>query len=75
MKKSEKYIYIVLVVILVGVLASGITYIIMDKQNNKDEVKEPSNNKNKPEENEDKEAITLTEKEIDMYLAISLMAL
>jgi len=39
MKKGEKYIYIVLIVILIGVIASGTTYILM-KDNNKTEVKE-----------------------------------
>lgn len=46
MKRIEKYIYIVLIIILVGVLSAGTTYILMDKKSNP-EIKE----KDKQEEN------------------------
>lgn len=42
MKKVERYIYIILIVILVGILSAGTTYIII-KNNDKTEIKENSN--------------------------------
>lgn len=47
MKKVERYIYIILIVILVGILSAGTTYIIM-KNNDKTEIKENSNQNEEP---------------------------
>lgn len=51
MKKTEKYIYIVLGIILVVVIACGITYMIAIN-NNKTETKEEENNNNETTEQE-----------------------
>lgn len=75
MEKSERYIYITLIIILVGVIASGSTYFIM-KNNTKTEVKENNSNSNHQNNNEEnnsnqnnkEEVITLNEKELEEYL-------
>lgn len=68
MKKTEKNIYIVLGIILIVVIASGITYMIAT--NDKTETKEENNN---PEENnqeeDNEEQITLSESELKEYLS------
>ena len=51
MKKVEKYIYIVLGMILVVVIACGITY-MMIANNNKTETKEEEKNNNETNEQE-----------------------
>jgi len=68
MKKVEKYIYIVLIMILVGVIASGTTYILM-KDNNKTEVKENNKEQDNKENETKEEKITLTESELKEYLS------
>ncbi len=66
MKRIERYIYIVLIIILVGVISAGTTYILMDKKSNNSEIKE----KDKQEENKkEEEKITLSEKELEQYLS------
>jgi len=66
MKRIERYIYIVLIIILVRVISAGTTYILMDKKSNNSEIKE----KDKQEENKkEEEKITLSEKELEQYLS------
>ncbi len=71
MKKMEKYIYIAIIIILVGVISAGATYIIM-KNNDKTDIKENENKPNIKEDNNTKEEIekiTLTPKELEEYLS------
>lgn len=67
MKKIEKYIYIILAVILIGIISAGTTYIIM-KNNDKREIKENDNKTNNNEENNNQD-IALDEKELELYLS------
>ena len=68
MKKTEKYIYIVLGIILIVVIASGITYMIAT--NDKTETKEEENNNSNNNQEENKEEqITLSESELEEYLS------
>ncbi len=60
MQKIEKYIYIAIIIILVGFITSLTTYMIMSN-NNKPEVKE----ENKPNENIPNEQITLSEEKLN----------
>lgn len=48
MKKIERYIYIILIIVLVGVIASGTTYILV-KDNNKTDLKENNDKTNNNE--------------------------
>lgn len=69
MKKSEKWIYIILGFVLVGVLASGITYLVMNNSNKKQEESTKVNETDKKdEENKPVQKIELTEKELEDYL-------
>lgn len=75
MKNVERSIYIVVIVILVGVLSCGITYIVMQNKSSK-EIKENNSKKeptNKDEENTtipiDEEKITLSDKELEEYIS------
>jgi len=74
MEKVEKYIYLIVIIILVGIVSAGATYLIMDK---KEENKITENNKQNTEDNnqnnlenndENKEQIKLSEKELEEYL-------
>ena len=68
MKKTEKYIYIVLGMILVVVIACGITYMIATN-NNKTETKEENNGQNNNQEENKEETITLSESELEDYVS------
>ena len=68
MKKTEKYIYIVLGIILVVVIACGITYMIAIN-NNKTETKEENKEQNNNQEEDNEEQITLSESELEEYLS------
>lgn len=59
MKKSEKYIYIILAVILVGILFAGTTYILIKSKDNKTEIKENNNKPNNNEEPTKKDGVKL----------------
>ena len=65
MKKTEKYIYIVLGIILIVVIACSITYVIATN-NNDAKTKEENNNQ---EENNNEDSITLSEAELNEYLS------
>lgn len=72
MNKCEKYIYIVIALVMVAVIASGTTYIIM--KNNNPEIKEPEdiNNNDKEQENtpsEETENLILTDNDLKDYLS------
>lgn len=78
MKKVERYIYITLIVILVGIISAGTTYIIM-KNNDKTEIKENNNNSNNNEQDKNEnqnnneepnkpEKIVLSNKELEEYI-------
>ena len=53
MRKVEKYIYLILGVILVGVISTGVTYILMDKENNT-EIKENDKQEESKKDNNEK---------------------
>ena len=69
----KKYIPYIIITILLVIIASGTTYIFMDKKDNKPEIKENNNKENNNEkdnnQNEESEKITLTSKEIEEYLS------
>ena len=78
MKKVERFIYLIIIVVLVGFLAAGGTYIALQSKNNnvKDNNKvnnEQNNNSKteddkKQEENTKPEKVTLKEEELEKYL-------
>ena len=53
MKKTEKYIYLVLGIILVVVIACGITYMIATNNNKTETKEEPNNNDNNEQDGEE----------------------
>lgn len=57
MKKIERYIYIILIIVLVGVIASGTTYFLV-KDNNKTDLKENNNQTETDNNQENKEPVT-----------------
>jgi len=63
MRKVEKYIYLILGVILVGVISTGVTYILMDKENNT-EIKENDKQEESKKDNNEKLANSVKFKEI-----------
>ena len=65
MKKIEKYIYLVLGLILIVVIACSVTYIIATNNNNTETNEEPNNQ----EGNNSEESITLSESELEEYLS------
>lgn len=68
MKKSEKYIYLILGVIVLGIVIAGVAFAVM-KGSEKDN-KTPNSNENnvdKPTNNDEK--VTLTNEELEEYLS------
>lgn len=71
MKRTERAIYIVLIIILVAVIASGVTYIVMDnKDDNKtNEINDKENNKGNNNQDDKEDKIALSAEEIEEYLS------
>ncbi|MBE6154984.1 MAG: hypothetical protein E7163_05415 [Firmicutes bacterium] len=63
MKKIEKYIYVVIALIIGAVLASTVTYIVMDKKYDN------HNNNEQNENNSNNEQISLSDEELHEYLS------
>lgn len=61
MKTVERYIYLVIIIVLVGVIASGVTYIVMksDDSNNVNDTANDNNNVNNKEEEKITDGIKL----------------
>ena len=73
MKKTEKYIYLVLGIILIVVIACGITYIIATNNNQTENTQQENNGQNNNQEENNnqnnEEQITLSEEELEEYLS------
>ena len=69
MKRTEKYIYLVLGIILIVVIACSITYIVATNNNKTETKEEPNNNQEENNNQDNDEQITLSESELEEYLS------